>query len=72
MLEAGFDTLTSYNRLTISSWAYDRALTIPGVEIIDNRAVDIACYHPGYTFVEKLQTIATKFRGSGGRLGKKE
>lgn len=22
----------------------------------------IACYHIGYTFVEKLQTIATKFR----------
>jgi hypothetical protein len=32
------------------------------VGIIDNRAVDIACYHIGYTFVEKLQTIATKFR----------
>ncbi|MBO0949211.1 nucleotidyl transferase AbiEii/AbiGii toxin family protein [Fibrella sp. HMF5405] len=30
--------------------------------MIDNRAVDILCYHPGYTFVEKLQTIATKFR----------
>ena len=33
-----------------------------GVDIIDNRAVDIACYNIGYTFVEKLQTIATKFR----------
>jgi hypothetical protein len=62
LLEAGFDTVTPYNRLSISSWAYDRALTIPGIEIIDNRAIDIACYHPGYTFVEKLQTIATKFR----------
>ncbi len=30
--------------------------------IIDNRAKEIVCYHPGYTFVEKLQTIATKFR----------
>lgn len=62
LLEAGFDTVTPYNRLTISSWAYDRALTISGIEIIDNRAIDIACYHPGYTLVEKLQTIATKFR----------
>ncbi len=62
LLEAGFDTVTPYNRLTISSWAYDRALTIPGIEFIDNRAIDIACYHPGYTFVEKLQTIVTKFR----------
>ncbi len=34
----------------------------PKVKIIDNRAVEIACYHPGYTFVEKLQMIATKFR----------
>ena len=30
--------------------------------LIDNRAVDILCYDPRYTFVEKLQTIATKFR----------
>jgi hypothetical protein len=61
LLEAGFDTVTPNTKLTISSWAYDRAITA-GVEIIDNRALDIACYHPGYTFVEKLQTITTKFR----------
>lgn len=30
--------------------------------MIDNRAKDVACYHPGYTFVEKLQTISTKYR----------
>jgi hypothetical protein len=62
LLEAGFDTITPYTQLTISSWAYDRATTISGIDIIDNRAIDIACYDPGYTFVEKLQTIATKFR----------
>jgi hypothetical protein len=62
LLEAGFDTVTPNNLVTISSWAYDKAATIEGINIIDNRAVDIACYHPGYTFVEKLQTIATKFR----------
>lgn len=62
LLEAGFDTVTPNNKLTISSWAYDRAASTKGIEIIDNRAIDIACYHPGYTFVEKLQTIATKFR----------
>jgi hypothetical protein len=61
LLEVGFDTVTPNNPLTISSWAYDRAIK-QGVDIIDNRAVDIACYHIGYTFVEKLQTIATKFR----------
>lgn len=61
LLEAGFDTVTPNNKLTISSWAYDKAIS-QNVSIIDNRAIDIACYHPGYTFVEKLQTIATKFR----------
>jgi len=61
LLEAGFDTVTPNNNLSISSWAYDRAIE-QGVDIIDNQAKDIACYHPGYTFAEKLQTIATKFR----------
>ena len=28
----------------------------------DNLAYGIKCYRPGYTFVEKLQTISTKFR----------
>jgi hypothetical protein len=62
LLEAGFDTVTPNNNLVISSWAFDKASNTPNVDIIDNRAMDIACYHPGYTFVEKLQTIATKFR----------
>lgn len=61
LLEAGFDTVTPNNSLTISSWAYNKAIQ-QEVNIIDNRAKEIACYHPGYTFVEKLQTIATKFR----------
>lgn len=61
LLEAGFDTVTPNNSLTISSWAYNKAVQ-QEVDIIDNRAKEIACYHPGYTFVEKLQTIATKFR----------
>ena len=61
LLEAGFDRVTPNEKLTISSWAYDRAAG-QGIGVIDNRAKDISCYHPGYTFVEKLQTIATKFR----------
>ena len=32
------------------------------VEATDNRAINVACYHPGYTFVEKLQTLSTKYR----------
>ncbi|MGJ1334205.1 nucleotidyl transferase AbiEii/AbiGii toxin family protein [Sphingobacterium siyangense] len=61
LLEAGFDTVTPNKAITISSWAYERALRSK-IQIIDNRAVNIACYHPGYTLVEKLQTIATKYR----------
>lgn len=32
------------------------------VKCADNRAMYVLCYHPGYTFVEKLQAISTKFR----------
>ncbi|GAA4442332.1 hypothetical protein GCM10023091_28960 [Ravibacter arvi] len=62
LLEAGFDTVTPNRKITISSWAFDRAHANPKIKISDNRAADVICYHPGYTFVEKLQTIATKFR----------
>jgi hypothetical protein len=62
LLEAGFDTVTPNSPLTISSWAYDKAARNSRVDLIDNRAVDIKCYDHCYTFVEKLQTIATKFR----------
>ena len=62
LLEAGFDTVTPNEKRTITSWALEKALTVPEIAIIDNRAVDIACYHPGYTLVEKLQTITRKFR----------
>jgi len=62
LIEAGFDTVTPNQPVTISSWAFNKAIETASIEIIDNRAIDVLCYHPGYTFVEKLQTIATKFR----------
>jgi hypothetical protein len=62
LLEAGFDNVTPNGPVTISSWAYDFAKQIPDLNIIDNRAVGIICYDHRYTFVEKLQTIASKFR----------
>lgn len=62
LLEVGFDTVTPNHPLTITSWAFEKAIATIGIDIIDNRATEIPCYHPGYTFVEKLQTIATKFR----------
>jgi hypothetical protein len=60
LLEAGFDVVTPNTAKDISSWMYDYAAG--KVEIIDNRAKGVACYDPGYTFVEKLQTISTKYR----------
>jgi hypothetical protein len=60
LLELGFDEVTPNSPRGISSWVCDRA--VGKVEIIDNRASDVACYDPRYTFVEKLQTISTKFR----------
>ena len=61
LLELGFDDTAPNRPVTISSWAYDAAVDA-GVSILDNRAVDVLCYLPTYTFVEKLQTISTKYR----------
>jgi len=61
LLELGFDDTAPNQAVTISSWAYDKAVTSP-VSIQNNQAVGIKCYYPGYTFVEKLQTVSTKFR----------
>jgi hypothetical protein len=60
LLEAGFDVVAPNTAKDISSWMYDHAAD--KVEMIDNRAKGVACYDPGYTFVEKLQTISTKYR----------
>ncbi|SKB62370.1 Nucleotidyl transferase AbiEii toxin, Type IV TA system [Parapedobacter luteus] len=62
LLEVGFDNVAPNHLLNISSWAFDRAQQNTDIKFADNRAIAIACYDPGYTFVEKLQTIATKFR----------
>ncbi|MGZ3634218.1 MAG: nucleotidyl transferase AbiEii/AbiGii toxin family protein, partial [Parachlamydiaceae bacterium] len=60
LLEVGFDDVMPNFPKTISSWAYDYAEK--KIPIRDNRAKNVLCYHPGYTLVEKLQTISTKFR----------
>jgi hypothetical protein len=62
LLEAGFDTVTPNQMLPIGSWALDRALKVIGDQIFDNTAKDIPCYLPGYSLIEKLQTIIRKFR----------
>jgi len=60
LLEVGFDDVSPNQPITISSWTYDSAVS-NGIALIDNRALDIKCYNPEYTFVEKLQGIIRKF-----------
>lgn len=61
LLEAGFDDITPNNPVDISSWTYNKAQK-EGISFVDNLAYSIRCYRPEYTFVEKLQTVSTKFR----------
>lgn len=61
LLELGFDDTAPNRPVTISSWALDVAME-RGVTVEDNRAVAVPCYAPTHTFVEKLQTISTKYR----------
>ena len=61
LLEVGFDDTAPNMPCTITSWALDAALKST-VKVIDNRALAVPCYSPAYTFVEKLQTVSTKFR----------
>jgi len=61
LLEVGFDDTTPNEAVSISSWAYDHAASRK-VPCCDNRAIDVKCYRIECTFVEKLQTVSTKFR----------
>lgn len=61
LLELGFDDTTPNERIDFSSWVVDKALALK-LDFIDSRAFGVRCYHPGYTFVEKLQAVSTKFR----------
>ena len=62
LLEAGFDQVTPNRPCDISSWVFDKALEAGVADIKDNRAIGVKCYEPGYTLIEKLQTISTKYR----------
>lgn len=61
LLEVGFDDTTPNTPVDISSWAFDKAQASK-VDVTDNRAKNVLCYNPEYTFAEKLQTISTKYR----------
>ncbi len=60
LLEVGFDQTSPNEKRLISSWLYDAAVA-SGLDVKDNRAVDISCYLPIYTFVEKLDAISRKY-----------
>ncbi|PUZ30213.1 nucleotidyl transferase AbiEii/AbiGii toxin family protein [Chitinophaga costaii] len=62
LLEAGFSKVAPNVPLSISSWAYDFAVSNTQDAITDNRARAVRCYHPGYTLVEKIQTVIRHYR----------
>ena len=61
LLEVGFDQTSPYKSVNISSWALEFAQS-KNLSVTDNRATQVPCYNPEYTFVEKLQTVVKKFR----------
>jgi hypothetical protein len=61
LLEVGFDNTTPNMKHDISSWLFDAALEA-GLEVVDNRAKQVPCYLPEYTFVEKLSAISKRYR----------
>ncbi len=63
LLEVGFDQVTPNQPVDISSWVW-KQLEKDGLdkEYISNLAKGVLCYHPGYTLIEKLQTIIRKYR----------
>lgn len=63
LLEAGFDTVTPNKPIDISSWIWEHLVAInASSNYINNTAIGVHCYHPGYTLIEKLQTIVRKYR----------
>lgn len=63
LLEAGFDTVTPNKPIDISSWIWEHLVSInASSNYINNTAIGVHCYHPGYTLIEKLQTIVRKYR----------
>lgn len=70
LLEVGFDRTAPNQPITISSWALDYALE-KDVPVKDNKALNVDCYEPKYTFVEKLQAVVKKFRQYKSATGNK-
>jgi hypothetical protein len=64
-LELDFDTVAPNIPKDITCWLYDKAVSRK-VGVIDNRAIAVPCYDPGYTRVEKLQTISFRKQQESG------
>jgi hypothetical protein len=60
LLEVGFDQTTPNRAVTISSWVVQFAENRK-LQYTDNRALEIPCYNPEYTFVEKVQAVVRKY-----------
>jgi len=60
LLEVGFDQTAPNRAVTISSWVVQFAQA-KKLQYTDNQALDIPCYNPEYTFVEKIQAVVRKF-----------
>ncbi len=61
LLEVGFDKTVPNSKRDITSWTFDEGHAALGDAITDNRAKNMLCYDPRYTFVEKLQAIVSKY-----------
>jgi hypothetical protein len=60
LLEVGFDQTAPNRAVPISSWVVQFADS-KKLQYADNRALDIPCYNPEYTFVEKVQAVVRKY-----------
>ncbi len=67
VLEVGLDQAAPNRALIIDSWVIQFA-EAKKLRYADNRAIEILCYNPEYTFVEKVQAVVRKygqFKGTG-------
>lgn len=63
LLEVGFDQVTPNQAKNISSWVWQYVESKNFQDAyVNNNANGVLCYHPGYTLVEKLQTLVRKYR----------
>lgn len=61
LLEVGFSKVVPNEPKLFSSWVYEHARSETEIDYVNN-TVDVDCYDPGYTFVEKLQTVIRHYR----------